>query len=52
MTELRAGKEIKPTSQNYLGRRKEFDLDKEVIIEFCDFAVKFFENVEEPKPRS
>lgn len=50
--ELRAGKEISPTSQNYLGRRKEFDLDKEVIIEFCDFAVKFFENVEEPKPRS
>ena len=46
--ELRAGKEISPTSQNYLGRRKEFDLDKDKIIEFCDFAVKFFENVEEP----
>lgn len=50
--ELREGKEITPTSQNYLGRRKEFDLDKEVIIEFCDFAVQFFENVEEPKGRS
>lgn len=50
--ELRNGKEISPTSQNYLGRRKEFDLDKEVIIEFCDFAVQFFESVEEPKPRS
>ena len=37
------------TSQNYWGRRKEFDLDKEVIIEFCDFAVKFFEHEEEPK---
>lgn len=50
--ELRAGKEITPTSQNYLGRRKEFDLDKDVIIEFCDFAVKFFENVEDPKSRA
>ena len=50
--ELRSGKEISPTSQNYLGRRKEFDLDKDVIIEFWDFAVKFFENVEEPKPRN
>lgn len=50
--ELREGKEITPTSQNYLGRRKEFDLDKDVIIEFCEFAVKFFENVEEPKPRN
>lgn len=46
--ELRNGKEISPTSQNYLGRRKEFDLDKEVIIEFCDFAVQFFESVEDP----
>lgn len=50
--ELRAGKEITPTSQNYLGRRKEFDLDKDVIIEFCEFAVKFFENVEDPKPKN
>lgn len=47
--ELLEGKEISPTSQNYLGRRKEFDLDKDVIIEFCAFAVKFFENVEDPK---
>lgn len=43
--ELKEGKEITPTSQNYLGKRKEFDLDKEVIIEFCKFAVQFFENV-------
>lgn len=43
--ELREGKEMTPTSKNYLGGRKEFDLDKQVIIEFCDFAVKFFENV-------
>ena len=45
VTELFAGKEITPTSFNYLGSRKEFDLDKNVIIDFCDFAVKFFENV-------
>lgn len=50
--ELLDGKEITPTSQNYLGRRKEFDLDKDVIIEFCDFAVQFFENVEDPKARA
>ncbi|MCX6182615.1 MAG: hypothetical protein NT150_11885 [Bacteroidetes bacterium] len=43
--ELQEGKEITPTSQNYLGKRKEFDLDKEVIIDFCNFAVQFFENV-------
>jgi hypothetical protein len=24
-------------------------LDKDVIIEFCDFAVQFFEGVEEPR---
>lgn len=43
--ELLDGKEISPTSRNYLGSRKEFDLDKEVIIDFCDFAVQFFESV-------
>ncbi len=43
--ELQEGKEITPTSHNYLGKRKEFDLDKEVIIDFCNFAVQFFENV-------
>ncbi len=42
--ELKQGKEITPTSRNYLGDRKEFALDKNVIIDFCDFAVKFFEN--------
>jgi hypothetical protein len=45
VTELREGRVITPTSKNYLGSRKEFDLDKEVIKDFCDFAVKFFENV-------
>lgn len=43
--ELKEGKEVTPTSHNYLGNRKEFDLDKPTIIKFCDFAVKFFENV-------
>lgn len=43
--ELEEGKEITPESKNYLGSRKEFDLDKEIIINFCDFAVKFFEFV-------
>ena len=43
--ELKDGKEISPTSKNYLGSRKEFDLDKKVIIDFCDFAVQFFKNV-------
>jgi hypothetical protein len=43
--ELNDGKEITPTSQNYLGNRKEFDLDKDVIIDFCKFAIQFFESV-------
>jgi hypothetical protein len=44
--ELEEGKEITPTSRNYLGSRKEFELDKQVIIDFCDFAVQFFEGVD------
>jgi hypothetical protein len=43
--ELKEGDKITPESRNYLGSRKEFDLEKKVIIEFCEFAVKFFENV-------
>jgi hypothetical protein len=43
--ELIDGIEITPTSHNYLGKRKEFDLDKEVIVDFCNFAIRFFENV-------
>ena len=43
--ELLDGKEITPESRNYLGGRKEFDLDKEVIIDFCNFAIQFFESV-------
>jgi hypothetical protein len=40
--ELKQGKAITPKSWNYLGSRKEFDLDKETIIKFCEFAMKFF----------
>ncbi|MDD3771152.1 MAG: hypothetical protein PHC38_00690 [Weeksellaceae bacterium] len=43
--ELKEGKEITPTSHNYLDKRKEFDLDKDIIIDFCNFAIQFFENV-------
>lgn len=43
--ELLDGKEITPESKNYLGSRKEFDLDKDVIIDFCNFAIQFFESV-------
>lgn len=43
--ELEQGKEVTQKTQNYLGNRKEFDLDKDTIIDFCDFAVKFFYQV-------
>lgn len=43
--ELKEGKEITPESRNYLGNRKEFDFDKNVIVTFCDFATNFFQNV-------
>lgn len=43
--ELLDGKEMTPDTKNYLGSRKEFDLDKDVIIDFCKFATQFFESV-------
>jgi len=43
--ELKKGKEITPTCFNYLGKRKEFETDNEKIINYCKYAVKFFENV-------
>jgi hypothetical protein len=43
--ELKNGKCITPDCRNYLGNRKEFELDRQVIVEFCDFAVQFFANV-------
>ena len=42
--ELENRKEISPTSKKYLGNRSEFELNKDIIIDFCNFAVKFFEN--------
>jgi hypothetical protein len=39
------GKKITPDCKNYLGNKKEFNLDKHVIIDFCEFAVKFFKEV-------
>ncbi|MGM5470333.1 hypothetical protein ACS386_08645 [Flavobacteriaceae bacterium LMO-SS05] len=44
--ELKSGKEITASDHKYLGSRKEFDTDKLLIIEYCRYAVKFFENVE------
>ncbi|GLR19967.1 hypothetical protein [Portibacter lacus] len=44
--ELAEGKEITSTCHNYLGKRKEFDTDKDMIIDYCKYAVKFFENVD------
>lgn len=43
--ELKAGKEINPGCRNYLGSRKEFETNKETIIDFCDFALLFFQEV-------
>lgn len=43
--ELAEGEEITSTSRNYLGYRKEFEVDKQVIVDFCSFAIKFFDNV-------
>jgi hypothetical protein len=45
VAELQQGKEMTPDCRNYLGNRKEFELDKEVIREFCDFALQFFAEV-------
>ena len=44
-SDLKNGKEISPKCRNYLGSRKEFETDKEKIIDYCKYAVKFFENV-------
>ena len=47
--ELREGQEITENSYNYLSDRVEFDLRKDVVIDFCDFARTFFENVPQMK---
>lgn len=43
--QLSEGKEITSTCHNYLGKRKEFETDKETIIEYCKYTIKFFETV-------
>lgn len=43
--EMKQGKTIGTNTRNYLGQRKEFELDKDTIIAFCQMAVKFFEGV-------
>jgi hypothetical protein len=42
--ELSEGEEITSTCKKYLGKRKEFDTDSKLIIDYCKYAVKFFEN--------
>ncbi|MFT6167784.1 MAG: hypothetical protein ACJAV5_001970 [Vicingaceae bacterium] len=44
--ELKKGQTITATSRNYLYKRQEFELNKDVIKEFCGFAVQFFTGVE------
>jgi hypothetical protein len=43
--ELENGDEVTPTSKHYLGNREEFELDKDTIVEFCEFALVFFKGV-------
>lgn len=43
--ELQEGKELHSKCKNYLGSRTEFETDREKIIQFCEYAVRFFENV-------
>ena len=45
LEELKAGKTVGEKTRNYLGQRKEFELDKDTILAFCEMAVKFFEGV-------
>lgn len=43
--QLLDGKKITPSCHNYLGNVKSFETDKDIIIEFCEYAVKFFDGV-------
>lgn len=45
-SELKEGREIHEKCRNWLGNRKEFETDKELIVEYCRYATKFFENVD------
>lgn len=42
--ELRQGLQITADCHNYLSDRAEFQLRKDVVEDFCDFARRFFEN--------
>jgi hypothetical protein len=44
--ELKSGQEITEKSRNYLGNRKEFELNKETIKDYCNYATKFFEGID------
>lgn len=44
--ELEEGKEIHEKCRNWLGDRKEFETDRDLIVEYCKYAIKFFENVD------
>ncbi len=44
--ELKEGKEIHEKCRNWLGSRKEFETDKDLIIQYCKYAIKFFESVD------
>jgi hypothetical protein len=43
--ELKSGRSIISGDRYYLGYRKEFGLDPDSVVSFCEFAVKFFVNV-------
>ncbi len=43
--QLKEGEFISPECRHYLSNRKEFELDKDTIVSFCEMAVKFFEGV-------
>jgi len=45
-TQLKEGKKITSDSHNYLGKVKEFETDKETIVQFCKYAVNFFKGVD------
>ncbi len=43
--ELMDDDEITPTSTNYLGNKKEFELNNQTVSKFCDLAAKYFKEV-------
>ncbi|HVY73559.1 MAG TPA: hypothetical protein VG890_01950 [Puia sp.] len=43
--ELHANQCFTPDCGNYLGNQTEFDLDRDLIIKYCQFAVQLFQNV-------